>query len=159
MAIFEAILRRGYDIHLHYANFGIRKLSLRLPLGLSLPDDELANYAGGDVVSWQVDSSGTAGTLTISPDIEAGDMEELWELDEFLDRLLGIRQQLMDGDFRALYVGSLCAGQMGLINADLDIEPPVPAGLVDAPAEIVAMLELFEIDRQILTAAKKNRHR
>src|SRR2546423_13774081 len=25
------MLRRGYDIHLHYANFGIRKLLIRLP--------------------------------------------------------------------------------------------------------------------------------
>jgi hypothetical protein len=30
------MLRRGYDIHLHYANFGIRKLLIRLPH--NLPD-------------------------------------------------------------------------------------------------------------------------
>ena len=28
------MLRRGYDLHLHYANFGIRKLMFRLPRGL-----------------------------------------------------------------------------------------------------------------------------
>ena len=27
------MLRRGYDIHLHYANFGIRTLLVRLPSG------------------------------------------------------------------------------------------------------------------------------
>ena len=27
----EEMLRRGYDLHLHYANFGIRKLVIRLP--------------------------------------------------------------------------------------------------------------------------------
>src|SRR6266481_2088225 len=27
------MLRRGYDLHLHYANFGIRKLLIRLPHG------------------------------------------------------------------------------------------------------------------------------
>src|SRR6266550_2145969 len=30
----EEMLRRGYDVHLHYANFGIRKLLIRLPHGL-----------------------------------------------------------------------------------------------------------------------------
>jgi hypothetical protein len=28
------MLRRGYDFHLHYANFGTRRLMLRLPNGL-----------------------------------------------------------------------------------------------------------------------------
>jgi hypothetical protein len=28
------MLRRGYDVHLHYANFGIRTLMIRLPGGL-----------------------------------------------------------------------------------------------------------------------------
>src|SRR5271166_6128123 len=28
------MLRRGYDVHLHYANYGIRKLMIRFPDGL-----------------------------------------------------------------------------------------------------------------------------
>src|SRR5437016_10919917 len=36
----EEMLRRGYDVHLHYANFGIRKLMIRLPNGL--PDAKAA---------------------------------------------------------------------------------------------------------------------
>ena len=31
------MLRRGYDVHLHYANFGIRKLLIRLPHGFPDP--------------------------------------------------------------------------------------------------------------------------
>lgn len=31
------MLRRGYDLHLHYANFGTRKLLIRLPNGLPDP--------------------------------------------------------------------------------------------------------------------------
>lgn len=27
------MLRRGYDVHLHFANFGVRKLMIRLPAG------------------------------------------------------------------------------------------------------------------------------
>lgn len=36
----DEMLRRGYDLHLHYANFGLRKLMIRLPQGL--PDPEAA---------------------------------------------------------------------------------------------------------------------
>jgi hypothetical protein len=34
------MLRRGYDFHFHYANFGARKLMIRLPNGL--PDPKAA---------------------------------------------------------------------------------------------------------------------
>ena len=38
---------RGYDIHLHYANFGMRSLLIRLPDGL--PDPRAAKlYLAGD---------------------------------------------------------------------------------------------------------------
>lgn len=30
----KEMLRRGYDMHVHYANFGIRRLLIRLPGGL-----------------------------------------------------------------------------------------------------------------------------
>src|SRR5438876_1799767 len=41
------MLRRGYDLHLHYANFGIRKLLIRLSQGL--PDFQAAKpYLGED---------------------------------------------------------------------------------------------------------------
>ena len=33
------MLRRGYDMHLHYANFGIRKLLIRLPHNLPIDND------------------------------------------------------------------------------------------------------------------------
>ncbi|MBW3597483.1 MAG: hypothetical protein KY475_09445 [Planctomycetes bacterium] len=41
------MLRRGYDVHLHYANFGARKLMIRLPHGL--PDPEAASPTGEEV--------------------------------------------------------------------------------------------------------------
>src|SRR6056297_3922792 len=30
------MMRRGYDVHLHYANYGVRKLMFQLPLGLPI---------------------------------------------------------------------------------------------------------------------------
>ncbi len=149
------MLRRGYDIHLHYANFGIRRLSLRLPhcLGLGLSKKELAMYVDGDAVTWKVGSKNPAGTLTISPSFESGCGEELWELNRYLDRLVGLRQQLMDGDLRPLYVGWLCACQDGSVDADSATEPPVPAGLAEPSGQMVAMLEFFDIDESILAAA------
>ena len=38
------MLRRGYDVHLHYANFGIRRLMFRLPSGLPWSPEVFDSY-------------------------------------------------------------------------------------------------------------------
>lgn len=60
------MLRRGYDIHLHYANFGIRTLMLRLPNGL--PDQAaVAPFLPGDGIKLIKDKIGPGSILKISP--------------------------------------------------------------------------------------------
>src|SRR5689334_264635 len=45
----EEMLRRGYDIHLEYANYGTRRLMIRLPHGLPHPDAAKPYLAGDGV--------------------------------------------------------------------------------------------------------------
>lgn len=52
------MLRRGYDVHLHYANFGIRKLMIRLPHGLPTSKARSLQYIGGERVAWRPDAKG-----------------------------------------------------------------------------------------------------
>src|SRR5580704_10466451 len=67
----EEMLRRGYDLHLHYANFGIRKLLIRLPHGL--PDSQAAEpYLGKGLVQFLRDKGGRGGTLAFEPYHEPG---------------------------------------------------------------------------------------
>jgi hypothetical protein len=44
------MLHRGYDIHLHYANFGIRTLLVRLPDGFPNPQAMKPYFAGDSLV-------------------------------------------------------------------------------------------------------------
>jgi hypothetical protein len=58
----QGMLRRGYDIHVHYANFGIRDLLIRLPLNLpSAPGAELDTAARGALATG--DLAGLLGCL------------------------------------------------------------------------------------------------
>src|SRR5947208_3224444 len=50
-----AMLRRGYDVHLHYANFGIRRIMFRLPEGLPCEKGEFADYAVEPCLRWDPD--------------------------------------------------------------------------------------------------------
>ena len=66
------MLRRGYDIHLHYANFGIRKLLIQLPH--NLPNTPGARpYFAEDGLQFLMDRQGQGGILSISPHHEPGD--------------------------------------------------------------------------------------
>ena len=68
----KEMLRRGYDVHLHFANFGIRKLMFRLP---DLPCNK-KTFAAFEVeygVAWTKDKRGKAGVLSIEPEALGAD--------------------------------------------------------------------------------------
>src|SRR4051794_32871704 len=86
----HTMLRRGYDIHLHYANFGTRELLIRLPHNLPEAPGTSAYFAE-DGLEFFKDKQGQGGILSISPFNESGDLDELWDVNEILDRLVPLR--------------------------------------------------------------------
>ncbi|MBM4089338.1 MAG: hypothetical protein FJ276_07900 [Planctomycetes bacterium] len=152
------MLRRGYDVHLHYANFGIRKLMFRLPSGLPIPEALCSEYLLGDAVSWKADPEGPAGTLTISATGELPGLDDLFDLDEHLDGVVGVRQQLLDGDVRPLYAAWLCGCHCGDFDWESEVEPSVPAGLDTVSEPVSAMLEFFGVSPFVLAAAGDSSH-
>ena len=145
------MLRRGYDIHLHYANFGIRKLAIRFPLGIS--DRTLQPYAVRNNLRLLKDKQGPGGNLIIAPFQEPGDWEELFEVDSFLDRLAPLRAEIMDGDLRPLYLGHLAVACDGEHDPDKTTEAPVPAGLAELSDAQQALVEFYGLDREFIQAA------
>src|SRR5436305_13455961 len=71
-----AMLRRGYDMHLHYANFGTRKIMIRLPDGLPCDKSVFADYAIEGCITWDKDKQGAGGVLTIEPEADAGTYDD-----------------------------------------------------------------------------------
>ncbi|MCC9654682.1 hypothetical protein [Rhodopirellula halodulae] len=143
------MMRRGYDVHLHYANFGIRKLMFRLPFGLPMQQKQFNEYAMKYRIEWKKDKRGKGGVLSIQPDGDAGTYaEDYFEFDHLTEQLPRIREALMAGDIRAFYLGWLA------FNWDEDdLEPPVPAGLKSLPAELAEFADFYQIDRDLLAAA------
>ncbi|MGB7345141.1 MAG: hypothetical protein WBD20_13085 [Pirellulaceae bacterium] len=142
------MMRRGYDVHLHYANYGVRKLMFRLPLGLP-SEKQFKAYAMEYGIEWTKDKRGKGGVLSIQPECDAGFFsEDYFDFDRMEANLPKIRDKLMTGDFRALYLGWLAC------NWDEEaIEPPVPAGLTKLPTELVELAEFYELDQDLIAAA------
>jgi hypothetical protein len=145
------MLRRGYDIHLHYANFGIRDLLIRLPL--HLPNAPGAGpYFAEDGLQFVKDKRGPGGVLTISPFHEPGDQDELWDVHEILDRLVPLRAEILEGDLRPLYLAHLAVRSDGNHDPEETTEGPVPAGLGDLTASQRALAELYGLSDALIAA-------
>ena len=146
------MLRRGYDLHLHYANFGIRNLFIRFPHGL--PSAEAAKpYFIDRQLRFLKDKQGRGGTLCIAPFYEPGALEELWDVQEFIDRLIPLRAEILDGDLRPLYLAHLAIACDCEHDPDETTEGPVPAGLNELTDAQRALTELYGMSDALIAAA------
>ena len=151
----EEMLRRGYDIHLHYANFGLRTLLIRLPGGF--PNSKAAQpYLDGESVRFTKDKKGRGGILSVSPFYESDDIEDLWDLGDLLDRLVPLRGEILEGDLRPLYLAHLAAACDGNHDPEETIEAPVPAGLGKLTDAQLALTELYGLSNALIEAAAQD---
>jgi hypothetical protein len=61
------MLRRGFDVHLHFANFGMRKLMFRLPFEFPGGVKSMKPYTAKREIVWHKDKSGEGGVLEFCP--------------------------------------------------------------------------------------------
>jgi hypothetical protein len=148
------MLRRGYDFHFHYANFGVRELMIRIPNGL--PDPKATEpYFEKESLYFLKDKRGQGGILCIKPFFESGDLDELWELGNFFDRLLPLRSEILDGDLRPLYLAHLAVACDGNHDPQEQKEAPVPAGLNKLSDAQRALAELYGLSEALIAAAAR----
>lgn len=149
----DGLLRRGFDVYLAYANYGSREIKMRLPSGLPFSKSTLKPFLNCDGISWKKDPKGKAGVLRVCPYHESGSIEDVWEFKDYLDSLAKVREQLIDGDLRALYLLWLCAAYDDNEFPEQTIEPPVPHGLDTMPSGSSDLLPFFGLDPLTLKAA------
>ncbi len=152
------VLHKFFDGFLYWANWGAPELAFRFPHGI-LPVDLIDGYDLDDLV-----------TFTQYPDydildIHFGEMEGPDEWIEYeLGSLIAIRDELMEGDLRALYIVWL-ASQYMLGDYDEDEEeeydeeismPPVPPALGTLTAAQQALAELLRVPQELLVATARH---
>ena len=152
----DGLLRRGYDVYLEYTNYGSREIKLRLPHGMPVAKSVLSKYVDGERLNWKLDAKGSGGILTLRPFHEGGELGELWETQRYLDAAIQVRERLMSGDLRALYLLWLCAADDDYNDPTEMIEPPVPNGISGIAAHGGELLSFFGLDPLLLVAAGKD---
>src|SRR5262249_18266885 len=93
------------------------------------------------------------GILSIDPYHEPGDQDELWNVQELLERLVPLRAEILEGDLRPLYLAHLAIRSDGEHAPEETTEGPVPAGLGNLTAPQRALTELCDLSDALIAAA------
>jgi hypothetical protein len=155
-----AVLHEFFDGFLYWANWGAPRLAFRFPHGI-LSADLLTGYDLDDLVTF---------TRYTDHDILDIHFAELEAPDEWVDYELGsliaMRDELMDGDLRALYIVWLAAQRMrkGAEDDDEDDDeeeyeidvPRMPPGLGTLTSAQQALADLLQVPRELLIAAARH---
>ncbi|MEV0561550.1 hypothetical protein [Dactylosporangium sp. NPDC050588] len=141
-------MQRYFDAHLYLANWGTRRIALRLPV--SLLDPALAaTYCVGHAASSL--STGEHVILDLHSEDEDGD-EEWWEDEAALASIVPVRAELAAGDTRLLYLAWLLCVQNEELDED-SLEPPVPPGLATLSGPLRSFAGFLRLDEDLLETA------
>jgi hypothetical protein len=141
------LVARYFDAHLYFANWGTRRLMLRLPSNHVTTRSLRPYFVGGAA---RASSSGRHVIVDLCSNEEGSDYAEAD--DGLLTALTPLRTELAYGDFRVAYLAWLLAVQLGEV-AENATEPPLPPGLTTLTAAQLAMVDFLRLDRHLLTAA------
>lgn len=151
------VLHDFFDGFLYWANWGSPELAFRFPHGI-LPANLVDDYDFVDFVTF------TKHKDYDILDIHFGEMEgpDQW-IDYELGSLMPIRDELMEGDLRALYIVWL-ASQCMMFGCEEDQEgedyeilvPPVPPDFGKLTTAQQVLAELLQVPEELLIAAARH---
>lgn len=140
------LMSRYFDLHLHLANWGSRRLMIRLPKR-AIDRDELDRFAG-EVDDVELHAAGDNVILDISvAEVDPGEWDDGTG---WLASLTPLRADIASGDLRMLYLLWLMAVQADLLRPDA-LEPLPGIGPMTGALE--AFVAFFDIDRDLVAAA------
>ena len=146
----DRLIDKYFDAFLYLANWGTRRLMLRVPKKL-LSEETARAFKAGDCFSCR--HRGDHVVLSFRSEDEE-DCE--WaEGEGWLASLLPIRAALMHGDHRAMYLGWLLAVQAEEVDEDA-LEPVVPPGLSELDASLDQLAQFLRIDTDLVAVAAEH---
>ncbi|MEG5138375.1 MULTISPECIES: hypothetical protein [unclassified Microcoleus] len=164
----KQVLIKYFDAMFYIANWGSLQLMFRFPKGL-IDMELMQKYCVEDIV--EVSEINDFVILEISINEEEG-FDGWIEGEGNLSSLIGLRQEILQGDYRLLYLAWL-KGITYLDELDGEdederddddsnddsnddqegLEPPVPPNFGKLSSSLQAFIDLFEVDEHLLKAA------
>ena len=148
----KQVLARYFDIMYYITNWGTQQLMFRFPTSLINPE-AIELYCIDNYIS--LSFAGDWAILDWEFSQEEG-FNDWIEGEGILSELIGLRQEILQQDYRGLYLAWLKAIDLSEGYIDIDktqLEPPLPPGLGQLSAAQKAFTEIFELDEHLLNVA------
>jgi len=143
-------MQRYFDAFVYTANWCSCQLALRLPLS-TFRKKELEPFAIRHALTIEADD----GYWFINWLLDQSENDDRFATEDgsgWMGRLAPLRDELLRGDLRPLYLGWLAAAARGELGDDT-LEPEVPPGLAELSPPQQALADFLEIDPDMLAAA------
>ncbi len=147
-----SVLEKCFDAMLYMANWGSYQLAFRFPKS-AVNIQALESYC----VQGVIEVSTTAKYVILNIEIheeEGGGWIE--ENNNWLSALLPLRQTILQGDYRVLYLAWLQAAAVSAYLEDDAQEPPVPPNLQKLNGPLQAFVDWLEMEPDLIAVAAKS---
>ena len=148
----KQVLARYFDIMYYITNWGTQQLMFRFPTSL-INREAIELYCIDNYIS--LSFAGDWAILDWEFSQEEG-FNDWIEGEGILSELIGLRQEILQQDYRGLYLAWLKAIALSEGYIDIDntqLEPPLPPGLNQLSASQKAFIEIVELDEHLLNVA------
>lgn len=148
----KQVLARYFDIMYYITNWGTQQLMFRFPTSL-INRETIELYCIDNYIS--LSFAGDWAILDWEFSQEEG-FNDWIEGEGILSELIGLRQEILQQDYRGLYLAWLKAIDLSEGYIDIDktqLEPSLPPGLGQLSAAQKAFTEIFELDEHLLNVA------
>ncbi|MFN0203396.1 MAG: hypothetical protein ACKVTZ_17855 [Bacteroidia bacterium] len=172
----ESVMFQYFDAMSYWANYGVKEIIFRFPKD-TINKKAIIPYTFSENI--ELRSKGDYVLLIFRENVEDGGYEEWWDDDEtVLSDLIGLRQAIMEGDYRALYLAwlyfhspnSKAPFDVDYYDEEEDdsfdydgdevmaakmraVEPPMPAGLGDLSADLQIFASFWGLSEDWIKAA------
>jgi len=143
----EDLLSKYFDAFLYVSNYGSKELSFRFPTRL-LKTQSLCPYEYEHIVEIEPYEHNTIATLHFNNEEGGGWIEEE-DCSTLLDELLPLREDLLLGDPRSLYLALIANQEHTQIETYIQ-SLPIPPNLKNLTPSLQAFAEFFEINPDLL---------
>lgn len=152
----RTVLARFFDSHLYLANWGSRRLLFRFPGGL-VRREAISPFCIPELITFVTVSGFDILDMDLGKDEGGGWIEP----NGSLSGLISLRSDIMQGDFRSLYLAwlkaqSLQDGYRMQQQKSREAKPPIPAGLKQLSSALKRFVQQFEIPAYLIEAASEH---
>jgi hypothetical protein len=140
-------MEKYFDAYLYLANWGTHELQLRVSSSV-LPLKVARQYCAGESATVREKSGHLVFTFLAQDESGGGWIEG----DGLLSSILPVRDGLIRGDLRTLYLGWLLCALQGDLDDDA-VEPPVPPNLGELTGSLSNLADFLRIDSDLLEVA------